>query len=708
MLITESNLRKLIYENFLLEVKKLNELKENAILYSLFNEQFIALDINYDLNNPKSPGRHFSEILYACMRFLNSPAYFSPDGQVLKMEDLRSVVYNICENLVLLHKKKEIKSKNVNYKKADGTAASFKEYIDEFNQKFASPNFQGNNILEKIDFVCNEINEKSAVNSPDIIINNIQKIKKLETKYPFGENVIVDNKYKVVCPQTMASSIFWARTNAEGREIILPGKDDINWCTGRYKESNWFNTYFIGFGANLYYFLPIDDIDGVHKVCVGFFKEVDEVTGEEKIYAGDSITVSFNNHMLFNAEKTELTAKNIQVLADMLDIETDSILVLIDFMRDKAPRDTLKFVSLMDFDQFKSATNLNTIAPKIAEYHGMRDPEGVHAIGAQVSRVLEAYSNPKYLSKYAINQDILNYCIKMWPIWMREGLQKNLNAKALFKAVPGLTADKKFMISVIEKYSHYAQYLDESLKNDIDIANIALDIGAELYYFGDEIRNNRELVLDVFRKNSAKYIDDIGDKLAQDRSFVKEMIQIKPTIVEHPATKAKFGQDKELMLMAVKNNGYIFKMIDENFRKDFDVALAAVLDEKDVIKIVDPKLKRSSDFCTKLYLQRPDYFNTTNNVIDAYYSNSYTKDIDQEFQDMYQFVDVEDDIPPPPPPQLTPPTFNPMKQEDDGFFGNIVKKFKRVIGSKSQQNEGKIIRMTEVQLRNLIRKELLK
>ena len=75
---------------------------------------------------------------------------------------------------------------------------------------------------------------------------------------------------------------------------------------------------------------------------------------------------------------------------------------------------------------------------------------------------------------------------------------------------------------------------------------------------------------------------------------------------------------------------------------------------------------------------------------------------------MYQFVDVEDDIPPPPPPQLTPPTFNPMKQEDDGFFGNIVKKFKRVIGSKSQQNEGKIIRMTEVQLRNLIRKELLK
>ena len=83
------------------------------------------------------------------------------------------------------------------------------------------------------------------------------------------------------------------------------------------------------------------------------------------------------------------------------------------------------------------------------------------------------------------------------------------------------------------------------------------------------------------------------------------------------------------------------------------------------------------------------------------------------FQDMLQFVDA-DIPPPPPPPSYTPiPEFistkNDVKQEENnGFFDNMFKKFKRAIGRPGQQNEGKIIRMSESQLRNFIRKELLK
>ncbi len=706
MLIRESILRKLIQETLLLEVKKLNELKENMILYELFNEQFNVLNPSYDLNNQKSPGRYFSEILYASMKYLNSSNNFSKEGKPLNLNNLKSKVYSFCEQIVFLYKKKEITSKTVNYTLENGNIATFKEYINEFNQKFMSPKFQGDNILEKIEFVCSQMNENISFANPESVISNLKKIKQSETKYPFGENAVVDEKYRVVCPQTIPASIFWARSNYEGKEIVLPELGDISWCTGRYK-GNWFNTYFIGFGANLYYFLPVDDVRGTRKMCIGLFKEVDKKTGEQKVYIGNSMGVNFKNQSFFKNEKTELNEENIKILSAKAEISPETIRHLIDDMSDKSPRDLFKVVSMMDLEQFKSVTNLNSIAPRMKDRHGFRDPDHLQVIFGQIARLLNTYIDPKYSEQYAIHKDILDYCVKMWPIWTDEGItQLNNNGfiSILYKLVPGLSTNKDFVMSFIDSTPECYKYLDTSLKDDEELVNYLIDHRhAHRIKFSDKIRNNRELMLKDYRKNPYKNIDFLGEDLLNDISFIKELIKNAPDIFHEDKILNLCLNHRELILERIKDKPYDFCLskINSIYKNDFEIAMEAVTRDLDTIISIGKDLKNNLDFCTQLYLKKPEYFNKLNFTKDEFImlSNKQKSNI-IVLRDIYQNVDFKK-------VKAIQKQNQNGQEKNVGFFNNITNKVKRFFKGNNT-NEGRIIRISENELRKIIRGEILR
>ena len=128
MLIRESTLRKLIKETLLLEAvyKQKDLLTLSPDLTNIISQQFETIDHRFTLNNEKSPGRFFIDVLYQCMRELLGefdPVVDARNGQFLEK------VENICMQLVILFQQKEVSSSTVQ------TGETFKDYIYSFMLK---------------------------------------------------------------------------------------------------------------------------------------------------------------------------------------------------------------------------------------------------------------------------------------------------------------------------------------------------------------------------------------------------------------------------------------------------------------------------------------------------------------------------------------------------------------------------------------------
>lgn len=271
MKVSESYIRGLIKNQLLLEaryqLKNLMEFKEvqynNSNLFDAINETFISNGGNqHDLNNPKSAGRFFIDVLFDCMNEIK--VEIEEGGNRIDVPDM---ILSTCTRLIFLYNNKETTSKSVK------SGENFKDYILKFMMNYNKTSYPGaSTVYEKLNYVFSEVNAKGHVSGLNALMQEKNVIKSdKETLYPFGKNEILEG-YKVVVPLTTRSSVFWARTNWLGEEIVLPNQNDISWCTARLKDGNMFNYYSKGYGIRLFYFLPQDDIVGNKKFCIGIIK----------------------------------------------------------------------------------------------------------------------------------------------------------------------------------------------------------------------------------------------------------------------------------------------------------------------------------------------------------------------------------------------------------------------------------------------------
>jgi hypothetical protein len=269
----ERKIRKIIKETLLVEARRalrdLSAFKEVELetqegetnLFDAINEEFMSINPQHDLNNPKSAGRFFVDVLYDCMNEITEEIKKGSAG-----EDIPDMVMTTCNRIAFLFKNKETTSKTVQ------SGENFKDYILNFMNNYHKISYPGTTtVCEKLKFVFDALNAKAHFSSMNSITESKNEIKSnRETLYLFGKDAIVEG-YKVVAPLTTRSSIFWARTNWLGEDIVLPEQDDISWCTARIKGGNMFN-YYSEAGTTLFYFLPEGDIKGKNKFCIGIKK----------------------------------------------------------------------------------------------------------------------------------------------------------------------------------------------------------------------------------------------------------------------------------------------------------------------------------------------------------------------------------------------------------------------------------------------------
>jgi hypothetical protein len=471
--IAETLIRKLIIESiqekYLLTearfaLKNLLIFKETIIdsnggnLFDAVNENFIANGGSQnDLNNPKSAGRFFIDVLFECMEELDGTLADNPNSV-----DIPDWIMTVTNYILFLFSQKEVTSRSVL------SGETFKDYVLNFMLNYDKLSFPGAvTIYEKLKYVYQRLNEKSIVNNVDAILRNKDTIKRVETSYPFDEKIV--SGYLIVAPKTVQSSIFWARTNWLGEDIVLPGQDDISWCTARFKGGNMFTSYYNGGGTTLFYFLPEGDTRGNKKFCIGimkkkkvspaFQKELKKAyqneTGrnfalqskeDREIYeyeylkknpenhgvsydllVGGHTTVGFSNQPIFKDSDTQNQDLNDvrvrQKINSALNIKDENVLLrIIKEMKNRDFIDLEKYIALIDVEVFAAATNLDTLAP-IDPATGQREREGLSSVSTQIQNVLSTYNSKLYKYKgYVPDEKILNYIDKNYSYWMNEGI----------------------------------------------------------------------------------------------------------------------------------------------------------------------------------------------------------------------------------------------------------------------------------------------
>jgi len=595
MLIKESILRKLIKRNLLLEAvyKQKDLMMLNPQLFDIISKQFSTIDPKFTLDNEKSPGRFFIDILYQCMRELLGE--FDPVADARNGHFLEKVE-NICMQLVILFQQKEVSSSTVQ------TGETFRDYIYKFMTnptKFVVKDYEDQTIpdmITKLKYVYNYVMSRSKISGPERVMQFIKMIKKKDTYYPFGDK-LVDGKYFVVCPLNIMSSIFWARTNIKAENIILPYQDDPEWCTARFTGGNLFNTYFIAGGTNLFYFLPVNDMTGREKFCVGFTKLNEH--GVEMLVIGGHTTVDFDNEPIIPHEE-EVNDDVLKKVSKALKVSMGTLHQLVDEMSNKAPMDRYKYISLIDLEQFVATTNVDTLAPIIDEQTGERNPEDLDNISRQINDILSMYKNPEYLARgYKPDPKILNYVDKKWDEWTSLRIYLDISNLPNSKK----TSNKRKIIDMIDNGDSEAlAYADDNLRNDLDLISYALlhNFRAINYldkkYLDDfdfvnsvidkienaEVRyntprqnkTNQAAILFTMSHQASTLFGNISHNLRNNRDIVLRLLKLCGGLYTY--LNKNFQEDEEIALTAISNNGEIYYAMPDRFKNDLNFAKIAL------------------------------------------------------------------------------------------------------------------------------------
>jgi len=249
----------------------------------------------------------------------------------------------------------------------------------------------------------------------------IELLKSSQTEYLFDTPDRTMNGVLAVVPTTTASSIFWARTNAAAQQIVLTklnrqiysypkNPDFLTWCTSFPDESNMFGSYFERGGTTLFYFLPVNDTEGLNKFCIGVTK-VSTQEGRFNLICGGHTTVGFEN-VAFIPDGSDFTSNEIKqkILKRFgnLGLTKEMLNVIQTKVSGRNPFDKYAYIGKLKPAELAAAINMNTIGTT---------EDGKNSIKTQIETIFKTYADPEFLKDYQPNPKIIqivNKDIRYW------------------------------------------------------------------------------------------------------------------------------------------------------------------------------------------------------------------------------------------------------------------------------------------------------
>jgi hypothetical protein len=166
------------------------------------------------------------------------------------------------------------------------------------------------------------------------------------------------------------------------------------------------------------------------------------------------------------------------------------------------------------------------------------------------------------------------------------------NDSPLQYASESLRDDMEVVLAAIQNDGKAISHVSDNLKNNVDLVFDSLKNSAGLSYFNYlplELQNRENLLLAL--KNGGGLIGDIPINLRSDKEIV--MFAVKDYGENLCQASTELKNDKEIVLAAVKSSGEVLENVSNELRNDPEIVLAAVSQNGAALKFASEELKNN-------------------------------------------------------------------------------------------------------------------
>ncbi|EFC44500.1 predicted protein [Naegleria gruberi] len=213
---------------------------------------------------------------------------------------------------------------------------------------------------------------------------------------------------------------------------------------------------------------------------------------------------------------------------------------------------------------------------------------------------------------------------------VREAIKQN--GCALRLADSSFRSDRQFILEAVKQNGLAYITIAEKLKKEIELnaikqdgvklSDISMNIDREIVI--QAIRNglpfkntnhslfkNREIVLEATKKN-VKALDFIDDSLKYNTDFILEAIESNGEALRLFTNFAfsNFEQTRDIVLKAVKQNGYALDYANESFKRDRELVLEAIKQNGYALRYADDSLRKDRKFVLEAVKLNGDVIST--------------------------------------------------------------------------------------------------
>lgn len=149
-------------------------------------------------------------------------------------------------------------------------------------------------------------------------------------------------------------------------------------------------------------------------------------------------------------------------------------------------------------------------------------------------------------------------------------------------------------------------YIDKSLSDDREVVlKMVKGNGSSLSYASKRLQKDKEIVLTALGNESRGSYDLIQILLDSDKDIILFAVSNNGYLLEGLSIEHK--KDKEIVLAAVKNAGKALEFADASLQKDRDVVLAAVKNTTIALEFADPLFLTDKEIIIEAYKDNPNY-----------------------------------------------------------------------------------------------------
>jgi len=156
-----------------------------------------------------------------------------------------------------------------------------------------------------------------------------------------------------------------------------------------------------------------------------------------------------------------------------------------------------------------------------------------------------------------------------------------------------LKADKEIVFEAVKSHPKSLAYAHDSMKDDMDIASYIIDNCIDAFKYVSPVAkttifNDKELMIKLLKSN-LDYILYLKDEWKDDKEFMLKLIleSPSPNILKYASDKLK--ADRDLVLEAIKHNGYALCYASTMLQQDKELFMLAIKDNGAVWQTVGKK-----------------------------------------------------------------------------------------------------------------------